>query len=83
MGLGQDGTMEMSFDQETCLSQTSPESDVSLSTHEGMIWTEPPLSEKCEAGVGHGRIVLVSDAAVVAKDLPFFRLDHPEQAIDG
>ena len=73
----------MSFDQETRLSQTTLESDVSQSTHEGMIWTEPLLSEKCEAGVGHGRVVLIGDAAVVAEDLPFFRLDHSEQAIDG
>lgn len=44
---------------------------------------ESNFSEERHAGVGHGRIVLVGDAAVVAENLPFFRLDHSEQAIDG
>ena len=30
--------MEMSFDQETRLFKTTPESDVSLCTNQGMIW---------------------------------------------
>lgn len=44
---------------------------------------ESNSSEERHAGVGDGGIILIGDAAVVAKDLPFFRLDHSEQAIDG
>ena len=44
---------------------------------------ESIFSEERQAGVGDCGIVLVGDAAVVAEDLPFFRLDHSEQAIDG
>ena len=40
-------------------------------------------SEKRHAGVGDGGVVLIGDAAVVAENLPFFRLDQSEQAIDG
>jgi hypothetical protein len=41
------------------------------------------VSEKRHAGIRHGGVVLVGDAAVVAENLPFFGLDQPEQGVDG
>ncbi len=32
--------------------------------------------EERHAGVGHGGVVLISDAAIIAQDLSLFRLDQ-------
>lgn len=45
--------------------------------------TELAKSEECHASVGGGGIILVGNAAIVAKDLAFFSLDQSQQTIDG
>ena len=44
---------------------------------------QQPRLEEGHCGIGDGGIVLVGNASVIAKDLPFLGLDQPEQAIDG
>ncbi len=40
------------------------------------------LSEERHAGVGHGGVVLIRNAPIIAENLAFFGLDQSQKAID-